>query len=157
MDGLLELIFEGVSAYNVDHFMMELINDEDNVAEIIQDGNGPLLFKPVFDGDMWNLVASSDDDTIVCLNLKQLSVGLKSIKRATLQLVHYDHVNDIVVLFSTTDCKYGGVIYSEEIYRWAEGLAKSFNIGGFLGGLEPAADEEAQIFSVRGVGPIAKL
>ncbi|MCG8986749.1 hypothetical protein MI467_07800 [Delftia acidovorans] len=118
MDGLLELIFEGVPAYNVDHFMMELIHDEDNVAEIIQDGSGPLLVKPVFDGDMWNLVASSDDDTIVCLNLKQLSVGLKSVKRATLQLVHYDHVNDIVVLFSTTDCKCGGVIYSEEIYRW---------------------------------------
>ena len=156
MNGLLEFVFEEVSPSHLAAMVIECVREKNNVSEVVRDGV-PLRLDSVLDSAYLSKIAAGDEDVACTANLKHLSVGEKLVECVTLRIIHYDDISDVSLLFSSLDCKKAGISTSEELYRWAKGFSVKYHIANFFGGLEPASDEQTQLFSKDRVGPVMEL
>jgi hypothetical protein len=156
MNGLLEFVFEEVSPSHLAAMVIECVREKNNVSEVVRDGV-PLRLDSVLDSAYLSKIAAGDEDVACTANLKHLSVGEKLVECVTLRIIHYDDISDVSLLFSSFDCKKAGISTSEELYRWAKGFSVKYRIANFFGGLEPASDEQTQLFSKDRVGPVMEL
>jgi hypothetical protein len=156
MNGLLEFVFEEVSPNYLAEMVIECVREKNNVGEVVQDG-APLPLDSVLDPAYLSKIAVGDEDVACTANLKDLNVGGKLVECVTLRIIHYGDVSDVSLLFSSLDCKKAGISTSEELYRWAKGFSIKYRIANFFGGLEPASDEQTQLFSKDRVGPVMEL
>ncbi|MBN3004088.1 hypothetical protein JW897_10125 [Chromobacterium alkanivorans] len=154
MNGLLEFVFENVPPLKVAPCVLSLIGHERNVKNVIRDGDEPLAISDVVDAGFWRRLASQEEDVAILLNMEEVEIGTRLIRGATLQVIHYGNLNDLVVFLSSEDCRKGGMVRSEDMYEWAKSVADLFEVANFFGGLEPANDEQTQLFLASGVGLI---
>lgn len=157
MNGLLELVFEDVSADSIGSFTMKLIGDEANIVDIHRNGDESLPTYSAFDFNIWSELARSEENSTIFINLNRLNIASKAVVNATLQIVHYKNMNDLIILLSTEDCKKANLVLSDDIYQWVLRISQSFNVTDFFGGLEPADDERTQIYSSCGAGPLVDI
>jgi hypothetical protein len=156
MNGLLEFVFEEVPSNHLAEMVIECVRDKNNVTEVVQDG-APLRVDSVLDSAHLSKIAVGNEDVACTANLKDLGVGEALVECVTLRIIHYGHISDVSLLFSSLDCKRAGISTSEELYRWAKDLSVKYGIVNFFGGLEPASDEHTQLFSKDRVGPVMEL
>lgn len=156
MDGLLEIVFENVSRQHLVDIIISIIGREDNLIEARQDGS-PVNFDDIFDASYWGRIATASEEISCTFNSRYLNILNKNIRDITTRVVHYGSLNDVSVLFSSHDCKYAGFFAAEDFFQWASEISKKYEVDNFFGGLDPASDENTQLFSRDGVGPIDKL
>jgi hypothetical protein len=156
MNGLLEFVFEEAPSNHLAEMVIEFVREKNNVSEVVQDG-APLRLDSVLDSAYLSKIAVGDEDVACTANLKDLKVGEKLVECVTLRIIHYGDISDVSLLFSSLDCKKAGISTSEELYRWAKGFSVKYCTANFFGGLEPASDEQTQLFSKGRVGPVMKL
>lgn len=154
MNGLLEFVFENVPALKVAPCVLNLIGHEGNVKNVTRDGDELLPISDIVDAEFWRRLALQEEDVAILLNIEEVEIGARLIKGATLQVIHYGDLNDLVVVLSSEDCRKGGMVRSEDMYEWAKSVANVFEVANFFGGLEPASDEKTQLFLASGVGVI---
>ena len=156
MNGMLEIVFEGVQLNHLAGLVMDYICEEGNISEATQDG----IYVPskyIIDPAYWEGIGSATEDTACTVNLRTIKIGGKSVDMATLRIIHYSNVNDVSVLLSSIDCKRVGLSDSDGIYHWARDISGKFGVENFYGGVEPASDEDMRLFSKNGIGLIQKL
>lgn len=156
MNGLLELVFEGIPPKHLADMVVECVREKNNVSEVEQDGM-PLPRDSVLDSAYLSQIAANEEDVACTANLKGLRIGEALVECVTLRIIRYGDVCDVSLLFSSLDCKRAGISASEELYRWAKEFSVKYCIADFFGGLEPASDEHTQLFSKDRVGPVMEL
>lgn len=156
MDGLLEFVFEGISPDQLARIVIDSAMQTENVSEATRDGDD-FPVESVLDPLYWSGVASADVSVACTINLRVLKVGDKFVKNATLQVIHYEKTNDMSMLLASTDCKSANIATAAELHQWAKSASERYQILNFYGGLEPAFDENTQLFHKNKVGPILEL
>ena len=156
MDGLLEFTFEDVSPEHFTQMVLDNIGEDENILDAAQDSN-PFPIELIRDSHHLANIAGSVNNISCNINLKKLKIAEKSVKNVTLRIVHYSCVTDVSMLCTSTDCKDANISTAIELYNWAVDICQKYGVNNFYGGLEPADDEDTQLFSKGGVGPILEI
>lgn len=156
MRGLLEFVFEGISPSQLSRVVIDSIGQIENVTDATLDGSD-LPLSLALDAVYLSNIASAGEDTACLLNLRALTIADKRVERVTLQITHYGNNNDLSVLLSNTDCLNAQISTAVELYAWAKVVSEKYEVKNFYGGLEPAFDENTQLYSKDRIGPILTL
>jgi len=156
MDGLIELIFDGVPDGAIHGLVRNLIHGSD-ILDISHSELGSLDPKRIGE----DLMAFFDKETVpitIFIRTTCIMVGGISINRPLVRILRFQGSNEVAVEFNSTDID--ATDRKDTVAKLAAGakvLADSAAIPKYYCGFEPATDTRTRLFSQGKVGPLIEV
>ena len=153
MNGIIEIIFEGVPDENVDNLVRAIIGRAD-VLDVSHSELGVIENSLTRHGLICSL-KKYDVPVSIFINLSFAEIGGVVIAAPLLRVLRFENVNEASVVFSDRDVKDGDD--QDAVSKLAEGTDEIAHMAGALDcycGFEPATDMSTRLFTRGKVGPL---
>ncbi|HEY9897852.1 MAG TPA: hypothetical protein V6D00_01610 [Pantanalinema sp.] len=156
MDGLIELIFEGVSDGAVDRLVYDLLQGVD-ILEISPSEFG-IIGQTQINNDLMPLLKKEAAPASIFLRAAFATIGGVPIRSPLVRILRFEGSNEVAVVFGSANIDAGD--RQDAVKRLAAGssmLANSVGVSEYYCGIEPATDERTRLFYRDKIGPLDKV
>lgn len=152
MDGLIELIFEGVSPANVDAFTLSLLEQ----AEIIGVSHSEYgdIEPSRLGGGLRALLSGIEMAELITLRTNRVQIGSIVFAHPLLRVHHVGEAFDLEVIVDSAEIYRNGAMNKiAELAACAKETAARWSVQRYYCGFEPATDRVTLLFSDSGLEP----
>jgi hypothetical protein len=155
-DGLIELIFLQVPDGKVESLVCELVKN----ARIFGLSHSELgnLDPKTSELGIVSLFRNFEEPYAIFIRSGELNLGEVWLENPLIRIIRYDGLNEVAVVFDNLKIEpTGWEDFVDKLSKGAKKLAVQSGALGYCCGLEPGTDEDTQLFSSEGVGPLFSL
>ncbi|BFO55529.1 hypothetical protein [Acidovorax sacchari] len=156
MSGLIELVFEGLSADDACKILYKIIEPK-NVLEVTSTEWGVLEYCQL-PKILVNSLENRSAPASIFVKAESASVGEVCLSKPLLRLLSFEGLCDFAIIFEASDIF--GTSRDEAAMKLSEGarlLVADVTLHDYYCGIEPATDEETRFFSSKDFGPLHKF
>ena len=156
MTDLLEVVLENVSCSNVCQLFLVLLGHAGQIIKV--QSNEPIEISSEADisqDEIESFINLTNDASLI-IKLRDLNLAGIIIPSVLLRLVKYGDQYDIDFNFDESDISdVGTTELMKELNVYISDLGKTYQVGEWFGGMEPASDEDTRYFTNTEDGPLS--
>ncbi|WP_426395237.1 hypothetical protein ACN9M1_13900 [Ralstonia sp. R-29] len=156
MDGLIELVFEGVPEHAVDKLVCDLRQGA-AILEIFHSELGCLAPEQA-DQDLTQFLTKETTPVSLFVRTALVTVGGIPIRNPLVRVLRFAGVIEVTVVFESADIDAADrKDATTKLAAGTESLACSMGVSRYYCGFEPATDERTRLFSKGRLGPLIEI